>query len=42
MNFIGKAMKSFVYVDPAGVEYDEDLQAWVTLGESFVNSLPGK
>jgi len=42
MNFTDKVMKGFVYVDPAGVEDDEDLQAWVTLGVGFVNTLPGK
>jgi len=42
MNFTGKAMKGFVYVVPAGIEDDEDLQAWVALAVGFVNSLPGK
>jgi hypothetical protein len=42
MNFTGKAMKGFVYVAPAGIEDDEDLQAWVALAVGFVNSLPGK
>jgi hypothetical protein len=42
MDFTGKVMKGFVYVDPAGVEDEEDLQAWVALGVGFVNSLPGK
>jgi hypothetical protein len=40
MNFTGKAMKGFVYVDPAGVEDDAYLQAWVALSVVFVNSLP--
>ena len=42
MDFTGKAMKGFVYVDPAGFESDADLQNWVALCESFVNSLPPK
>ena len=42
MDFTGKAMKGFVYVDPAGFEADENLQAWVALCEGFVNSLPPK
>ena len=42
MDFTGKAMKGFVYVDPTGFESDEDLRTWVALCESFVNSLPPK
>jgi hypothetical protein len=42
MNFTGKAMKDFVYVDPAGTEDEVDQQAWVALGVGFVNSLPVK
>jgi len=42
MDFTGKAMKGFVYVDPAGFEADEDLRGWVALCEGFVNSLPPK
>ena len=42
MNFTGEVMQGFGYVDPAGVEDDEDLQAWVALTIGFVNSLPGK
>jgi TfoX/Sxy family transcriptional regulator of competence genes len=42
MDFTGKAMKGFVYVDPPGYESDEDLRDWVALCESFVNSLPPK
>ena len=42
MNFTGKAMKGFVYVDPAGFESDDDLRDWVTRCEGFVNTLPPK
>ena len=42
MDFTGKAMKGFVYVDPAGFETDEDLRDWVAICEGFVNSLPPK
>ena len=42
MDFTGKAMKGFVYVDPAGFEADEDLRDWVAICEGFVNSLPPK
>lgn len=42
MDFTGKAMQGFVYVDPAGFEADEDLRSWVALCEGFVHSLPPK
>ena len=42
MDFTGKVMKGFVYVDPSGFESDEDLQSWVALCENFVNSLAPK
>jgi len=42
MDFTGKAMKGFVYVDPGGIESDADLQSWVALCETFVGSLPRK
>ena len=42
MDFTGKAMKGFVYVDPAGFEADEDLRDWVALCVGCVNSLPPK
>jgi len=42
MDFTGKAMKGFVYVDPRGFESDADLQSWVALCETFVDSLPRK
>ena len=42
MDFTGKAMRGFVYVDPPGFESDEDLRTWVALCERFVNSLPPK
>lgn len=42
MDFTGKPMKGFVYVDPAGFETDEHLLDWVTLCENFVASLPPK
>lgn len=42
MDFTGKPLTGFVYVDPAGFESDERLRYWVTLCESFVASLPPK
>lgn len=42
MDFTGKVMKGFVYVDPEGFESDEDLESWVALCEAFVRTLPRK
>ena len=42
MDFTGKSMKGMIYVSPAGLESDEDLEKWVSLCESFVRSLPPK
>jgi TfoX/Sxy family transcriptional regulator of competence genes len=42
MDFTGKSLKGFVYVDPAGFESDEALASWVGLSVSFVVSLPPK
>jgi len=42
MDFTGKSMNGFVYVDPQGFESDADLQSWVALCETFVSSLPRK
>ena len=42
MDFTGRAMKGFVYVNPEGTESDQDLQHWVTRCEKFVSALPPK
>ena len=42
MDFTGRPMKGFVYVDPAGVESDADLRRWVGHGLALAGSLPGK
>jgi hypothetical protein len=42
MNFTGKPMKGFVYVDPAGFGEDGQLRDWVSLCEVFSGSLPEK
>lgn len=42
MDFTGKPMKGMVYVDPAGIEADQDLGAWVEAGADFAASLPSK
>jgi len=42
MDFTGKPMKGYVYVDPAGFESDTDLSKWVELCLRFNESLPAK
>jgi hypothetical protein len=42
MDFTGRPMKGFVYILPEGYETDVDLERWVTLGVSYVTSLPAK
>jgi len=42
MDFTGKPLKGFVYVEPEGFESDEELEYWVSLCERFVSTLPTK
>ena len=42
MDFTGKPMKGYVFVDPPGFARDADLQAWITMALQFVRSLPAK
>ena len=42
MDFTGRPMKGFVYVEQEGFEDDADLLSWVALCEEFVASLPPK
>jgi TfoX/Sxy family transcriptional regulator of competence genes len=42
MDFTGKPMKGYVYVDPAGVAGDEELEEWVMKCRAFVRALPAK
>ena len=42
MDFTGKPMKGYVYVDPPGFERDSDLSDWVQRCHGFVQSLPPK
>ena len=42
MDFTGKPMKGYVYVDSPGFEEDNDLSAWVRQCRQFVQSLPPK
>ena len=42
MDFTGKPMKGYVYVDPAGFESDTDLSKWIGLCLRLNESLPPK
>jgi hypothetical protein len=42
MNFTGKPMKGFVYVEPPGLAEDRELVAWVSWCAAYVASLPLK
>lgn len=42
MDFTGRPMKGWVYVDSPGYEGDDDLADWVGLGMAYAQSLPPK
>lgn len=42
MDITGKPMNGYVFIDPPGFEEDEDLEKWVLLCRSYVQSLPAK
>lgn len=42
MDFTGKPLKGFVYVDPPGFAEDSQLAEWVDLCQAFTGSLPPK
>jgi TfoX/Sxy family transcriptional regulator of competence genes len=42
MDFTGKPMVGYVYVDLEGIDEDEALEAWVRRGLAFVATLPVK
>jgi hypothetical protein len=42
MDFTGKPMKGYVYVDPAGFESDVALEEWVGRCRTFVRTLSPK
>ncbi|MEK7314552.1 MAG: TfoX/Sxy family protein [Candidatus Eisenbacteria bacterium] len=42
MDFTGKPMKGYVFVDPPGYESDGDLARWLHDCLAFVDSLPAK
>ena len=42
MDFTGKPMKGYIYVEPKGCKSDKDLEKWVDRGVKFVKTLPPK
>ena len=42
MDFTGKPMAGYVFVDPPGLESDAELAGWVEQGRAFVRTLPAK
>lgn len=42
MDFTGKPLRGYVYVEAGGLESDEALAAWVARGVAFVATLPPK
>lgn len=42
MDFTGRPMKGYVFVDPPGIERDGDLAEWVGAARGFVRTLPDK
>ena len=42
MDFTGRPMKGFVYVDPSGLDTSQALAEWVERGASYARSLPAK
>ena len=42
MDFTGRPLKGYIYVDPAGYQSDDSLKNWIKAGLQFVSSLPPK
>lgn len=42
MDFTGRALKGFIYVDPPGFADDRQLRDWLRLCQEFTASLPEK
>ncbi len=42
MDFTGRPLKGFIYVEPTGLESEQDLAFWVSIGTAFAASLPPK
>jgi TfoX/Sxy family transcriptional regulator of competence genes len=42
MDFTGRPMKGYVYIDPPGLSEDHELEAWVRWCVGYVAALPAK
>jgi len=42
MDLTGRPMRGWVFVDPPGIETDEQLQGWMQRGVNFAATLPSK
>ncbi|MCY7319066.1 MAG: TfoX/Sxy family protein [Ramlibacter sp.] len=42
MDFTGRPMRGYAYIDPAALAEDKDLQAWLVWCLQYVAALPGK
>jgi hypothetical protein len=42
MDFTGKPMQGYVYIEPPGIETDEQLNFWLRRCKQFVSTLPAK
>jgi TfoX/Sxy family transcriptional regulator of competence genes len=42
MDFTGRSMKGYVFVDPEGIAEDDELRAWIDRALEFVGTLPPK
>ncbi|TME59152.1 MAG: TfoX/Sxy family protein [Chloroflexi bacterium] len=42
MDFTGRSMRGFVFVEPAGIRTKRSLASWVALAAAFAKSLPPK
>ena len=42
MDFTGRPMQGYVYVEPAGIETEEQLGVWLQRCRAFVGTLPAK
>ncbi len=42
MDFTGRPMKGYIYVSPAGIEEDKELEYWIKTGRDYAASLPPK
>lgn len=42
MDFTGRPMRGYVFIDPPGLEGDADLEEWIAASRAFVRTLPAK